>query len=119
MLGPAFTLLIGAAAAASYDLNLDVTLGTHAPTKAQVRVATGRPVTLTRDVGGERLFVEVAAEDSAKDATNGVLLRFVVGTLSRTSQRQVVARPQIRVIDGERSMVAENQVSVVVTSRRR
>lgn len=120
MLGLTLALLIGAAAsAATYDLNLELTVGDHAPTKARVRVAPGKPTSFTKDIDGENVFVDVNAEEGrpTEPGEKGVVLRFVVGTLDQKKERRVLARPTIKALEDERALLSENHVSIAVTAK--
>ena len=124
MLALPFALLLGAAASAStYDLNLEMTVGERSPTKARVRVTPGKVTSIVREIDGDRVFVDVSAEENraATDGEKAVLLRFVVGTLSGApgpkNERQVLARPSIKAIEDERALLSENHVSIAVTAR--
>ena len=112
------------AAMRSYDLKMDLSMDGKHVSSPRVITEEGSVASITQQADGKTYFIDVvASEEGAKGAIN---MKFVVGTVSDSGERTVVAEPTISALEKEKAEIsvrdetspARVSLSVVATRSR-
>lgn len=128
MLGIAL-LLIGSSAFGStkgYDLKMELSLNGKHISSPRIIVKEGETATVTQKTDSEESFIEVVAIEGTVQNHNSIMMKFVVGTISKNGERTIVSKPQILARENEPAQITvsekENgpvQLSLSVIAKRK
>lgn len=94
------------AAVPKYDLKVEVSLNDKLVSSPHLVVQEGEPVTIVQKLAQDEMFLEVVAVRTRSDSqTPAVRMNFVVGTMNRKGEREVLSTPQIVALENETSEI--------------
>ena len=108
----AFCLLSSSFCLAStngYNLKMDLSLNGKHVSSPSLMTKAGQKATVTQKTDSGQTFIEVVANEGIKKGNRGVLMKFVVGMISKSGKRTILSRPQI--------LARENQPAEIVVSK--
>lgn len=86
---------VGLASSRGYELKMDLSLdGQHVSSPRVVTVA-GETATVTQKNETGQSFIEVTANEGAIQGHKGILMKFVVGTISKNGKRTILSKPEV------------------------
>lgn len=98
ILGMALLMTLGTAYAStnSYDLKMDLSLNGKHVSSPRIIVKEGEVASITQKTANEEQFIDVIATKSEmRNISNGILMKFTVGTIDKNGVKHISARPQV------------------------
>jgi type II secretory pathway component GspD/PulD (secretin) len=97
-----FALLMGTvvtanAATPGYELMMDLALGGKVVSHPQVKVQANHMATVSQKDGNRETFIDVTASEGKVQGHEGILMKFVIGTMDQNGKRTVVSEPSLLV----------------------
>ncbi len=99
-----FLILISSYSFAStqtYDLKIDLSINGKHIASPRMIVKDGVTSSMTQDSDGKRTFIDVIATEQK----SAILMKFVVGTISKIGEKQILSTPQILTVANEKAEV--------------
>ncbi len=116
------------ASTAGYDLKMDLSLNGKNVSSPRVVVKAGEmaSITQTSEKGEASSFIEVVVSEGEIKNHKGILIKFKVGSISKTGERTVLSEPQILAKENEPAKVTVSnkeggieQISLSVVAKRK
>ena len=121
------TLLFAGQLSASqpaYDLKIKLSIDGAVISTPHLVTKPGETATITQKNGEGESFLEVTASDRELDGQRGILMKFVVGHVSKDGRRKVLSTPVIVAMEKEPAQIAvgnqdgKDVISLSVTATR-
>lgn len=121
-----FVILVGSPALAksnAYDLKMELSLNGKHVSSPRILTKEGESASVTQEANGEKVFLDVIATEKPTNNKPGILLKFVVGTVSATGEKTTVSTPQIIALENEKAQISvtakDREMSLSVSASRK
>lgn len=107
-----FLLLIGSPAFAStigYDLKVELSMNGKHVSSPRLITREGETASITQESNGKKIFMDVIAMEEPTDNQQGILMSFVVGTISAMGEKKIVSTPKIITLENEEAQITVGQ----------
>jgi type II secretory pathway component GspD/PulD (secretin) len=112
-------------AAKAYDLNMELSLDGKKTASPRMIVEAGKSGTITQEANNKKSFIEVVANEGQMQNNEGILMKFVIGTIDNNGKKTITSRPEIFARENEKAQITIHEqdgketLSLSVTAQRK